>query len=200
MFTRYQLRWLSLALTLALLTGCLGGSIAQQLARSIAVQGADKITSDAFEAQQRKDEEARRNVVLKDTVPDQYWIAFANSAFLPLQASQEPLPADNASAQKKAEAPQMQVTRFVRVELWNLLIGEEKHLVLDQARHQPAASSYPADQWQNWQVATGALEGEKDKPITFLIPPGFGKIHSGELTLVEMAALGDFNVARYPAK
>lgn len=193
----YMLRWFILAFTLATLTGCFGGSIGQQLARSIAVQGADKITSDAFESQQRKEEEARRTVVLKDTVPDEYWIAFANSAFLP--APQEGSPADNASAQKPAEAPHIEVTRFVRVELWNLVLGEEKRLILDRARNLPVTGAYPASEWQNWQVATGALEGEKDKPIIFLIPPGFGKVHSGEVTLVEMAALGDLNVARYPA-
>lgn len=193
----YLLRWFTLALTLAMLTGCLGGSIGQQLARSIAVQGADKITSDAYESQMRKEELARHTVVLKDTVPDKYWVAFVNSGFLPQQATQEP--ADSASAQKQEEAPHIQITRFVRVELWSLLLGEEKRHILDKARSLPVASTYPANEWQNWQVATGALEGDKDKPVTFLIPPGFGKVHSGQLTLVEMAALGDFNVARYPA-
>lgn len=185
-----------MALATIALTGCLGGSIAQQVASSLAMRVADKITSDAIDAHQRKSEEERRNVVLKDTVPDEYWGAFVTSGFSTVSPVTEPLPADMPAADP-AVAPQ--ATRLARVEIWNLLIGEEKRSVLEKARRSGSSDLPPQSEWKHWQVATGALEGEKNKPIIFLIPPTFGRINSGEQAVVEMANLGELNVARYPA-
>lgn len=185
-----------MALASTTLAGCVGGSIAQQLASSLAMRAADKITSNAIDAQQRKNEEERRNVVLKDTVPDEYWGAFVTSSFSPVLPVAEPLPA-NMAANDKSVAPQ--ASRLVRVEIWNLLIGEEKRSVLEKARLAGSSDLPPQSEWKRWQVATGALEGEKNKPIIFLIPPEFGRISSGGRAVVEMANLGELNVARYPA-
>jgi hypothetical protein len=33
--------------------------------------------------------------------------------------------------------------------------------------------------------------------ITFLIPPEFGKLPSGAMTMVELASPGELNIARY---
>jgi hypothetical protein len=191
------MRWLIMALASATLAGCMGGSIAQQLASSLAIRAADKITSNAIEAQQRKNEEERRKVVLKGTAPDEYWGAFVTSRFSTISPVSEPLPA-NIAAENKTAAPQ--ATRLVRVEIWNLLVGEEKHSVLEKARRLGTSDLPPQSEWKRWQVATGGLEGDKNKPITFLIPPEFGRISSGGRAVVEMAELGDLNVARYPAK
>lgn len=190
------IRNLVLLFMVATLSGCFGGTLAQQLARSIAVQGADKITSDAVDAQLRKDEEARNTVVLKDTVPDEYWIAFVNSGFLPRQ---DTLPVETDKPQpQKTETPKIEISTLVRVELWSFLIGEERRQILDEARNMSITNMHPAKEWQDWRVATGAVKGEKNNVITFLIPPDFGKIHSGELALVELAGLGSLNIARYP--
>ncbi len=185
-----------MALATIALTGCLGGSIAQQVASSLAMRVADKITSDVIDAQQRKNEEERRNIVLKDTVPDEYWGAFVTSSFSTISPVTEPLPTSMPAAD---QAVALQTTRLVSVEIWNLLIGEEKHSVLEKARRSGSSELPPQSEWKHWQVATGAWEGEKNKPIIFLIPPEFGRISSGERALVEMANLGELNVARYPA-
>ena len=185
----------------------MGGTIAQQVARSILIHGADKITSNALDIQQRKDEEARRNAPLKDTVPDEYWGAFLTSGFSTISPVSEPLPAD-ATVQDTPAAPppsQMKETPLVRVEIWNLLIGEEKRSVLEKAYVSGAHSLPPPNEWQRWQVATGAIangpdkQGEKNNPITFLIPPEFGKISSGKYAVVEMAGPGELHVTRYLA-
>ena len=185
-----------MALASITLAGCMGGSIAQQVASSLALRAADKITSNAIDAQQRKNEEERRNIVLKDTVPDEYWGAFVTSGFSTISPVSEPLPV-NMAAEDKTVAPQ--ATRLVRVEIWNLLIGEEKRSVLEKARLLGTSDLPPQSEWKRWQVASGALEGEKNKPIIFLIPPEFGRISSGERAVVEMAKPGELNVARYPA-
>ena len=184
-----------LALLSVSLCGCLGGSLGVQIARSILLQGADKLASDAYDRHLLKEQEASRNVVLKDTVPDQYWVAFATSGFKTMTPSIEPLPTANYTEDKPLP---VQTTQLVRVELWNLLIGEEKRSVLEKGRLLGASTVPPPSEWKNWQVATGALDSDKTKPITFLIPPGFGKMSSGEAAFIELAGAGDFNIARYP--
>jgi hypothetical protein len=54
----------------------------------------------------------------------------------------------------------------------------------------------PKSEWQNWQVGVGAIEHSK-KVLTFLIPPEFGKLPSGAMAMVELAELGELNIARY---
>lgn len=187
------MRWLLLALMLGSLTACMGGSIAQQLASSFALRAADKITSNAYEAQLLKNDETRRNIVLKDTKRDDYWHAFTRSGFSRVTPTVEPSPAQAATE----PTAQIQVTRLVRVEMWNLLTGREKHAVLEKARLK-GAELPPPSQWQRWQVAVGAAEGEKNA-ITFLIPPEFGRLISGDDAMVELAGTGELNIARYPA-
>ncbi|HEY8118057.1 MAG TPA: hypothetical protein VIE91_02325 [Methylophilaceae bacterium] len=193
--------WLALALLSVALGGCMGGTIGQQLARSLLLHGADKITSNAYDAQQRKEAESRRNVVLKDTVPDEYWAAFVTSSFPTITPTVEQLP-QNDSDNKAAS---LQATRLVRVEMWNLLVGDEKLSVLEKGRLLGASDVPPQSEWKHWQVATGAIDGDKkdsskNNQITFLIPPDFGKISSGERAFVELAGGSDFSVARYPAR
>ncbi|PPD15197.1 MAG: hypothetical protein CTY27_05815, partial [Methylotenera sp.] len=80
------------------------------------------------------------------------------------------------------------------------------------------ATSLPKPrEWKLWQVATGKIKAEANHSkvkhsevnqseatlkqnqqlITFLIPPEFGKLPSGSLTLVEIANAGELNIARY---
>ncbi|HLD10065.1 MAG TPA: hypothetical protein VJB68_08475, partial [Methylophilaceae bacterium] len=91
-----------------------------------------------------------------------------------------------------------QVTRLVHVEIWNLIIGDEKNLLLEKARLL-GAEIPPKDEWRRWKVATGALVSDKNKQITFLIPPEFGRINSGDRAVVEMTELSQIHVARYAA-
>ena len=116
----------------------------------------------------------------------------------------------------------MKGNQLVRVELFNLLIGEEKNAVFENARMMGATSLPQKREWQNWGVATGAIQGvelvdvlqkgavqkeavqkeavqKNKKLITFLIPPEFGKMPSGTVAVVELANPGELNMARYKA-
>ena len=89
---------------------------------------------------------------------------------------------------------------LVRVELFNLLIGDEKNAVFENARMLGAINLPKQREWQHWGVGTGAFQqdGENTKKIiTFLIPPEFGKLPSGSIAMVELASAGELNVARY---
>ncbi len=188
-----QLSKSALMLTLVgLLSACLGGTVAQQIARSIATSAADKVVANAMDEQARKDLITKQNTPLKDTVPDKYWAAFVTSGFETIKPITMPLP----DAREVQPLQVSQSTPLVQVELFNLLIGEEKNKVLENARALGATALPDKSQWSHWQVATGIIEGNK-KLITFLIPPEFGKIPSGAKTLVEIAMPRELNVLRY---
>lgn len=200
-----------------LLTGCMGGPIAQQLAQSIAMRSLDKTTSDAYDNYLLKQDEASRSLPLQDTEPDEYWASFVTSGFSTLETVKEPLPDYRQASintpstpvpdrtieppsivpDSKTQAALVQ-SKLVRVELWNLLIGDEKRSILEKARLMGAAGIPPTTEWSQWQLATGAPVGDRQQPITFLIPPDFGRMKSGDYAVVEVAGTGDLNVARYP--
>jgi hypothetical protein len=191
----------STALTCCLaccLTGCLGGTVAQQIARSVLMQGADKATAAALDAHDRNEKIAAQKLPLKDTAPDPYKIAFLNSGFEKVTIQVEPLPASSIEEEKPNQT--IQEAQLVQVEVWNLLVGDEKQRILEKARIQGSAEIPPKDQWQLWQIAIGAADNKQSSnkyPITFLIPPEIGKMHSGEKVLVEISNIGELNIARY---
>lgn len=194
------------------LSGCFGGSLAQQLVRSIFIQGADKVTGAAIDAKEQNDKLALQKMPLKNTLPDPYQIAFVNAAFenVPLQV--EPLPENTHDEDTLPVSQESKVieTKLVQVEIWNLLVGEEKQNILEKARIQGMTNIPPDSDWQKWQIAVGAENkrmapnklskqdgNSKTQPITFLIPPEMGKMFSGEIALVELTGAGELNVARY---
>ena len=219
-----MLRFITVLSAAFLLSGCLGGGIAQQIVSTIATRMADKAIANALDVQDgpsnRKPGNANtnnsytnntvttktaisnnknlaKNTTLQDA-PDPYQIAFINAAFEPVKAIPEPIPT-------QVEEIETQVTiaegsPLVRVELFNLLIGDEKNAVFEKARLLGAISLPHKREWQRWGVGIGALSinGQNDKKIiTFLIPPELGKLSSGSITMVELASLGELNVARY---
>ncbi len=189
----------ALVITLAgLLSACLGGSIAQQIARTIATSTADKLVANAMDEQARKELIIQQNAPLKDTLPDKYWAAFITSGFETIQPIAMPLPNNTKEIQpvKSEKLTTLVSAPLVRVVLFNLLIGEEKNKVLEDARMLGATELPEKSQWSQWQVATGVIEVNK-KLITFLIPPEFGKMPSGAKAMVEIASLGELNVLRY---
>ena len=228
-------RYIALFATFCLLSGCLGGTIAQQIVRSIATSVADKAMARAMDVDEDEDyseaqytaaantsaqnnalqksalqgpasqnaalkTSANKNIQLQNTAPDPYKIAFVNAAFEEVKPVLEPLPEQIAEVETPIEV--VQGNQLVRVELFNLLIGEEKNAVYENARMMGATSLPQKREWQSWGVATGAIQtkAEKDKKIiTFLIPPEFGKLPSGTVAVVEMASPGELNVARYKA-
>jgi hypothetical protein len=128
---------------------------------------------------------------------DPYRIAIANTAFEELKPIAEPLPTEVTEVESAKEI--IQSSQLVRVELFNLLIGDEKNAVYEQARLMGSASLPQKREWALWRVGTGAIQPDK-KLITFLIPPEFGKLPSGAVTMVELASPGELNVARYKAQ
>lgn len=209
------------------LSGCLGGPIVQQLASSLLTRSMDRITNNAYKAKQRDEKlAAERSNVLKDTPPDPYYFAFATAGFENITPVIERIPtSSNTTPDKKigvatsiapnaassnpnntitssisppvANPEAAHVTRLVHVEIWNLVIGEEKNEILERARllGEPLP---PKAEWASWKVATGAGENDK-KPITFLIPPDLGSINSGDHAVVEVTEADRLYVARYAA-
>jgi hypothetical protein len=190
---------LILCLLLAsLLSSCLGGSVAMQIARSVATSVADNAVANAMDVQDGPSNRTKQSITLKETEPDEVWLAMATSGFRTVEENAA-LGAEPAAEAPAEEAPQiLQTNSLVRVQLFNLLIGAEKNAVYEKARLVGALNLPDKREWVRWQVATGMTEKDK-KIITFLIPPEFGKLPSGALTVVELASPGDLNIARYAA-
>ena len=210
-------KYIALFSTVCVLSGCLGGSIAQQIVSSIATRMADRAVANAMDVQDgpsnRKPDSSAYNpytnstansnatvkkTAVQNTPPDPYQIAFVNAAFEPVKATSEPL---SDARPEPAEAVETRVAitegnQLVRVELFNLLIGEEKNAIYEKARLLGATGLPQKREWQRWSVGTGLSQADK-KIITFLIPPEFGKLPSGTLAVVELAGPGDLNIARY---
>ena len=180
------LKLILLALATSLLSACLGGTIAQQIARSIVTSVADKAVASSINKQEKKErDEARANEAM----------AFARAGFRTVDANSpaiESLPAP----QEEEPVQVLQTNALVRVQLFNLLIGQEKEAIYEKARKLGALNLPNQREWARWNVATGMIEND-NKLITFLIPPEFGKLPSGTLALVELAGPGDLNIARY---
>ncbi len=232
-------RYIALLATFCLLSGCLGGTIAQQIVRSIATSVADKAMARAMDVDEDEDyseaqytaaantsaqnnalqktalqgpasqnaasQTAYKNIQLQNTAPDPYKVAFVNAAFEEVKPIAELLPVQLAEVETPIQV--VEGNQLVRVELFNLLIGEEKNAVYENARMMGATGLPQKREWQSWGVGTGAIQGvghngavQKDKKlITFLIPPEFGKLPSGTVAVVELASPGELNVARYRA-
>jgi len=176
----------------------MGGPIAQQIVTSMISQTADKITSNAYDNYLLNKANERPNVVLKNTEPDRYWGAFVTSGFLP--ATADTMAADKLARDSAGNDPQQAASsRLVCVEVWNVLLGEEKISVLEKAQLLGATQLPKPEEWARWQVATGSLETDSKRTITFLIPPDFGKFVSGERAFVEISDVGGLHIARHLA-
>lgn len=173
----------------------MGAPLAQQLLSSVVLNSADRLMADAHEAQER---DALNNRVLPNTEPDEYWGSFVTAGFRKITPIEEPLPASVRQDDAKSVA-MLEVSPFVRVEVWNMLVGEEKQAVLEKAYAMGNKDIPPKEEWVGTRVATGALEGREDQPIIFLVPDELGRITSGQQTIVELADPGDLSIARYAA-
>jgi hypothetical protein len=223
-------RYIAIISATFLLSGCLGAGIAQQIASSIVTRIADRAIANAMDVQDgpsnRKPNSSAYNGYANNTITsntansnnkglaknttlqnsqldtyqqDPYQTAFMNAAFEPVKAVSEPIPQQQVE-ETEARIAITDGNQLVRVELFNLLIGDEKNAVYEKARLLGATNLPQKREWQRWSVGTGAfaLEGQSDKKIiTFLIPPEFGKLPSGSITMVELASPGELNVARY---
>ncbi len=190
-----------------MLGGCMGAPLAQQLLSSALMHGTDSIIENAYEAQAR---DQINNRTLQDAAPDPYWSSFVTAGFEKITPVAEPLPAEPLSTEPlistqetsdiPATKPEVRIAPLVRVEVWNMLIGEEKFSVLDQAYTRGNAELPPRQDWERLHVATGAVDGDEAQPIIFLVPSHLGKLQSGQETIVELSHAGDLNIARYAAR
>lgn len=204
-----------LALALACsLTGCIGGPIAQQVASSLLMRAADKATSDAYDSYLIKGpsgsipssntaavipghSSAHTAAIAQQPQLDEYWAAFLNAGFTEIKPTEEPLPeTTSASTHSPSQSNTIATSELVAVETWNLLLGEEKQVILEQARLR-GNDLPPMQEWSSWQVAVGASRTTPQSPVTFLVPPDLGRIGSGQELLVEISLQGDLNIARY---
>lgn len=179
-----------------MLSGCLGGTIAQQIVRSIATSVADNAVGQAVDAHEKK-QSAPQNTVFENTPADPYQVAVFNAAFEPATATTEVIAQPETT---ETETIIVKTTPLVPVELFNLLIGDEKANVYEKARLMGAISLPKQREWARWNVGTGRMQTEHGgKTITFLIPPVLGKLPSGSIAMVEIASAGELNIARYKA-
>jgi hypothetical protein len=195
MGSQRTIQWLSLGLASFALCGCLGGTVAQQIVQTMLIQGADKATAAALDSQEKKQTLPSQKL----PPPDKYDIAFLNSTFEKVTVQVEPLPKTPLDEEKPLLP---QEAKLVQVEVWSLLIGDEKQRILENAKKQGSTEVPPENEWQQNQVAVGAatnkhIASNKQEVITFLIPPEVGKLHSGSKALVELSGAGQLNVARY---
>jgi hypothetical protein len=155
---------------------------------------------------QRKQQPAQNNNSLESTTTDPYQVAMLNSQFQPYNPANE-VSEEQETAEIETSIAAIQTSQLVRVELFNLLIGNEKAAVYDKARLIGATTLPNARDWKYWQVATGVIHNDNadskqtanQKVITFLIPPDIGKLPSGSITMVELARPGELSIARYKA-
>jgi hypothetical protein len=130
---------------------------------------------------------------------DPYWRAFVTSGF---EKAPEPTGAGKSPAVKKSKNVKPEVTRLIKVEIWNLLIGQEKTNLMKKAQALGSSVVPPENQWQQWQMAAGAVESNRKKVLNFLISPELcqqSRPVSGMHMYVEIMDVGGIHIARYSA-
>ncbi|MES2580135.1 MAG: hypothetical protein V4552_06260 [Pseudomonadota bacterium] len=157
----------------------------------------------------------QKNTQSTEAPLDPYKLAFVNARFDELKPIAEPLPEQLTEVETPIAV--VQSNQLVPVELFNLLIGEEKAAVYTKAQLLGSSSLPKQREWKLWRVATGVIKtsviksentnkavlnsqtdsAQSKQIITFLIPPEFGKLPSGSIALVEIASPGELNIARY---
>ena len=196
------------------LSACMGGPIAQQVASSLLMRAADKVTSDVYEAHLLRDPQTMAPSSLPTataSIPghgnsdtssaqapqfDEYWSAFLNAGFTEIKPSTEPLPEAAASDAMHDNAQSVTTSHLIAIEVWSLVLGEEKTAVLEQARLRGNDLSQ-IQELPHWQMAVGAAPDAPQAPVTFLIPPELGRVSSGQELGVEISGQGDLHIARY---
>jgi hypothetical protein len=186
------IKYLALDLGAAALCSCFGGSIAQQVARSLLLKGTDKATAIALDVDGPSRQLGTQSTAHQALAQDRYSAAFLHSGFAPMVIKVEPLP----TLAEDDAIRNIQATKLVHVEIWSLLVGAEKQDVLEKAARLGVIDNPMQSEWRQWRVAIGARDPQK-QTITFLIPPDIGEIYSGSIAWVELATVGELNVARY---
>ncbi|HEY3301663.1 MAG TPA: hypothetical protein VGJ90_12905 [Methylophilaceae bacterium] len=118
----------------------------------------------------------------------------------------------------ESEPATIEASHLVSVEVWSIILGEEKISLLAKAQNLGATQLPPPREWHEWRMAIGSLEGlgfnregldrdgletksnnESDakKTILFIAPPDFAKFKNGDHVIVEILNSGGVHIARY---
>lgn len=176
-----------------MLTGCMGGTIAQQVARSVAMQVADKALDHALDEPKPQGPGITNNLMMSSSL-DPYQMAFLQAELPTLPAIPEtppppPQPEPGASATPI-------VTRLATVQVWSVLLGDEKRSLLENIRDLKIAPLPPEQAWDRWQLAEGGIPGESNRSLLILVPPELGKLRSGDHAVIELGMANGFYIAR----
>lgn len=185
-------RYAILCAAFLVLSGCLGGTVAQQIARSIATSIADKTIASAMDVNEEAKSRPQQNTTLQDREPSELSLVLMTSRF-ESHPNHEQV-AMNDSADEPVQISQ--VSPLVRVQLFNFIIGDERKSIIENASSIGALKLPDQREWERWFVASGIIE-DSNEPIIFLIPPDIGKLASGAIAIVELANAGNLSIARY---
>jgi hypothetical protein len=185
-------KYMGLCLAVCLLSGCLGGSIAQQIARSIATSIADKTIANSMDVNESDGPVQRKSTTLANRPPSDLSLALMYTSF-----REAPTQTEDTIAQEIEKPMEMIKTNpLVRAKVFNIIIGQEREMVLDNARKIGALNLPEHQPEENWYVVMGEIENNKT-PITFVVAHSLGKPISGSIVIVELANIGELNIARY---
>ncbi len=185
-------RFVMLGAAFLLLSGCLGGTIAQQLVRSIATSVADNAIANAMDVNENTPIKPKQSITLANRPPNDLALAISRTGFR--KANPQPQEMNKATIEKPLQI--IRASALVRVKVFNTIIGQEKTMLFEKAKMIGALNMPNQEEWHNWHAATGVVI-DTQTPITFIIPPTLGKPISGSMTTVELANIGDINIARY---
>jgi hypothetical protein len=184
------------SLLAVLVAGCMGGPIARQMAQSLAMQVADNAVERALQESAPAPQQHQTNQLLmsKSQGIDPY-----QAAFLRAQLRTPPPPLNpelpKAPAPDPALSAEAVVTRLSTVEIWGIVIGPEKHSMLESIRDLGIAKLPPEQQWDQWQLAEGGTTGD-ERPMLILVPPEIGRMKSGDFAVVEIGTTDGFYIAK----
>jgi len=185
-------KYMGLCLAVCLLSGCLGGSIAQQIARSIATSIADKTIANSMDVNESDGPVQRKSTTLANRPPNDLALALMYTSF-----REAPTQTEGAVVQAIEKPIEMIKTNpLVRAKVFNIILGQEREMVLVNAKSIGALNVPNQQLEEDWYVVMGEVENSKT-PITFIVAHSLGKPISGSIAIVELANLGNLNIARY---
>lgn len=169
----------------------MGGPIARQLASSLAMQVADRAVGHVLD----KPEPARQsqtNRLLVNNNLDPYQEAFLRAE---LRVGHIPLPPPAPPKPEPGAGASPVVSRLETVEIWGVIIGEEKREMLTSMRELGMSITPAESEWDRWQLAEGGVAEQQEGRLLILIPPDLGKMRSGDHAVIEIAN-GGLHIAR----
>ncbi|MDR2874570.1 MAG: hypothetical protein LBV44_01390 [Methylobacillus sp.] len=103
---------------------------------------------------------------------------------------------DSVEVAPRTPAPNAEpkVSKLVMMEIWGIVLGDEKHSTFETIRQLNILPLPPESQWDQWQLAEGGMPGT-ERPMLILIAPAIGKIRSGDRAVVEVGSVNGIYVA-----